>query len=87
MATISLPTMILIIDNNIDVSIILEVSEEEEQYKEITSLDILELNIQENSPSWKTTLNLNKKNYSNYRFKNYTNPQLNLISPPPDLQA
>jgi len=76
------PTVIVMVDDTIDVSAFYTSSEEEEKGiekskdKEVffSEYSIVESNI---------VLNETKNNIQ-YYFKNYTKPHLNLISPPPE---
>ena len=79
---IAAPTIITMVDDTIDVSIVFSGSEEEEKGNEkhidvellfssekVTELDLVFTSVEDNL---------------GYFFKNYPKPHLNLISPPPD---
>ncbi|WP_422091054.1 hypothetical protein [Tenacibaculum ovolyticum] len=81
---ITAPTIIMVVDNTIDVSVIFSISEEEEKNNEEG------LNIQiyfnpiilNQSQLFLTTT----ENNLVYFFREYTKPHLNIISPPPDFK-
>ena len=75
---ISAPTIISALDNSVDISILFSFSEEEE---EIKNLEIVNANnCCEKQISDLFVLNPDVK----HTLKNYPNPYLNLISPPPE---
>lgn len=76
------PTVLMIVDDTIDISIYYSTSEEEERGKEKQiDKEILFSNLKTNESG----LIFNSSNNNlNYCFKNYTKPHLNLISPPPE---
>ncbi len=75
---ITAPSIIVVVDSDIDISVLYSVSEEEE---EIKSLKLVVTNTKEDSECL-----IVNEDFSNldYLFKSYTKPDLNLISPPPD---
>ena len=77
------PTILVAVDNSIDVSIFYASSEEEEKGSEKNKdkeILFFEFDISESD------FNLNETNNClGYYFKNYPKPHLNLISPPPEL--
>ncbi|WP_298237668.1 hypothetical protein [uncultured Algibacter sp.] len=77
------PTVLVAVDDSIDVSIFYASSEEEEKGSEKNKdkeILFFEFNISE------PDFDLNETNNSlGYYFKNYPKPHLNLISPPPEL--
>lgn len=77
MAIITAPSIIMAVDNSIDISVFYSLSEEEENnnFKLVFSEANEEINL------FKDLL---KKNNLSYFFKNYSKPHLNLIFPPPD---
>ena len=76
------PTIIILIDDSANISMFYTTSEEEEKAPE--KLKNKNLVFQENLKSL-SELDLNESDLDlEYRFKNYSNPYLNLISPPPD---
>ena len=75
-AIVAAPTLIISMDDNVDVTFFFGENEEEENLKllfEITTTD------SENQILAKTS-----DNTDSYTFKNYPKPHLNLISPPPE---
>jgi len=83
MATITLPSVVVLIDDSVDISLLLDASEEEEEKgneknKELEVLQLTEenINITHSSPY--------SINYSDYQFKTYITPNINLVFPPPD---
>lgn len=75
-AIVAAPTLIISMDDNVDVTFFFGENEEEENLKllfEITTTD------SENQILAKTSDNKDR-----YTFKNYPKPHLNLISPPPE---
>jgi hypothetical protein len=79
MAIITAPSIIMALDDSVDVSIFYSLSEEEEEENESFKLVFSgnEVDID--------YLGDSLKNYNlGYFFKNYSKPHLNLISPPPD---
>ena len=75
---ITAPSIIVVVDSDIDISVLYSVSEEEE---EIKSLKLVVTNTKEDSEC--LIVNGDFPNLD-YLFKSYTKPDLNLISPPPD---
>ena len=77
MAIITAPSIIMAVDNSIDISVFYSLSEEEENnnFKLVFSEANEEINLFKD---------LFKKNNLSYFFKNYSKPHLNLIFPPPD---
>ncbi|UPS92702.1 hypothetical protein [Bizionia sp. M204] len=76
-AFISAPSIIVAVDENVDVSIFYSITEEEnENFKfPLFNSDFNEL---------ENLYATNAQDYLGYYFKNYSKPHLNLISPPPD---
>lgn len=75
-AIVAAPTLIISMDDNVDVTFFFGENEEEENLKllfEITTTD-----------SENQILVKNSDNRDSYTFKNYPKPHLNLISPPPE---
>lgn len=85
MASITAPSIILLIDDSIDVSFLYDLSEEEEEEEEGTKknkeFEIIFLSLL--ALTEEDFISQNKE-YLGYRFKNYPKPHLNLISPPPE---
>lgn len=75
---ISAPSIIVAIDDSIDISILYSLSEEEEETKN------LEVIVSENNEDTRSLVYSMKFENSGYHFKNYPKPHFNLISPPPD---
>lgn len=79
---IAAPTIIVMVDDTIDVSFAFSTSEEEEKGNE-KNIDIEMLFYSENTNEIDLVFSSNK-NSLGYFFKNYQRPHLNLISPPPE---
>ena len=78
----SLPTVISVLDTDIDISFFVDVNEEESKEKEISK--DLEIEIMEIK---NTDLNFNNMKslvLVGHYFTNYSKPQLNMVSPPPE---
>ncbi len=85
MAINSVPSIIIAIDDSVDISNFYGFSENEEENKENESEKFLEIVfISENSNKSDDFLASNNIDHEKYRFKNYSKPYLNLISPPPE---
>jgi len=76
-AFITAPTIIIAVDNSVDVSIFYSITEEENENLKLPFPDN-DFNGLEN------LLTLDSKENLGYYFKNYPKPHLNLISPPPE---
>ena len=77
LAFVTAPTIIIAVDNTVDVSIFYGVTEEESEN--------LKLPFPDNSfKGLESLVILDSKENSGYFFKNYPKPHLNLISPPPE---
>jgi len=74
---IAAPTIITMVDDTVDVSIIFSTAEEEEK-----GFKIVFSNEKANESDLAFT---SIENNLGYYFKNYPKPHLNLISPPPEL--
>ena len=81
--TITLPTVVFVIDDSIDVSYFNDFSEEEEEKGSEKNKE-LETLFEANSQELDDFVLTEEKNKIGYYFKNYQKPHLNLISPPPD---
>ena len=79
---IAAPTIITMVDDTIDVSIIFSASEEEEKGNE-KHIDV-ELLFSNDATNDSDLVYLSIENNLGYYFKKYPKPHLNLISPPPD---
>lgn len=77
-----LPTIISLVDKDIDITFLMDINEEESKEKEPSNdseIKILDFN--------NTNLALNDLklvDLEGYHFKSYATPHLNLISPPPE---
>ena len=80
---ISAPTVIMMVDDSIDVSAFYTSSEEEEKGQEKNKDK--ELLFYDFSKALSDLDLKETENYLVYFFKTYTKPHLNLISPPPEL--
>lgn len=83
MATIIVPSVLVFVDDTIDISFILDASEEEEEKgkdknKELEVFAVDNLSDLDDLFSSEIVDNLE------YAYKKYTKPHLNLISPPPE---
>ena len=78
------PTTILIADSSIDVSMFYSLTEEKEEKvnEKNIEIELLFNEIDVNEMAFENDIIQNK---TDYLFKKYSIPHLNLISPPPDL--
>jgi hypothetical protein len=76
-ALITAPSIIIAIDDSVDVSIFYSITEEEEK-ETLKVFPMNELNEEDYFLTSSSNDNLG------YFFKNYLKPHLNIISPPPD---
>ncbi|MGY0391079.1 hypothetical protein ACW5R3_00795 [Bizionia sp. KMM 8389] len=75
---ITAPSIIVAVDDSVDVSMFYSIAEEEnENFKFPLSNN--------NHDDFDGVFTTESKEYLGYYFKNYTKPYLNFISPPPDL--
>jgi len=82
MAIIIAPTIVVAIDDSIDVSILYGCTEEEEKESEKNkTFELISSNCKNNSLSFSVSKN---ELLLGYRFKNYPKPHLNLVYPPPE---
>lgn len=81
MAIVTAPTVLVAIDDTIDVSVVLDTSEEEE--KETKTIDDIKLLFIESNLNYSFLSKFDKSTFS-YHYKKYNKPHLNLISPPPE---
>lgn len=77
LALISVPSIIVVIDDSVDISMFFSVSEEEESYK-------IKIKTPEDLIDNNSFLRYKTSEAIVYYFKNYPKPHLNLISPPPE---
>ncbi len=85
MALISAPSIILAIDDSIDVSILYGSAEEEE--KESEKNNTIQLLVIQSDKKIEEFLFLTNEIQFEYKFTNYSIPHRNLISPPPDFYS
>jgi hypothetical protein len=76
--------VVLILDDTIDVSLLLDISEEEEEEKSEKNKE-LEVLFEENAQEIDYFASIKEENKIGYLFKNYQKLHFNVISPPPDL--
>lgn len=74
---LAVPTIITIVDDTVDVSVVFSNAEEEEQMFQLINSCT--------KTSESQSAFANKKNNLGYYFKTYSKPHLNLIYPPPQL--
>lgn len=74
---ITAPTIIIAVDNSIDVSIFYSITEEENENLKLSFTD-------NGFNGLENLLTLDPKENSGYYSKNYPQPHLNLILPPPE---
>ncbi len=77
------PTVIMFIDDTTDVSIFYTANDEEEKKGQEKDMD-KELLYHDFLKTASSFYSNDKENNQEYFFKNYPDPHLNLISPPPD---
>ncbi len=80
----SAPSIIIAIDDSVDISIFSDFPKNEEEKKDIESEKTLEVFFVENSNETESLPLFKDLEDTKYRFKNYPKPHLNLISPPPE---
>ncbi len=78
LALITAPSIIIAMDDTVDVSVFYSLSEEEEEHKNLNLAFVLE----DMEDAFYEALSINKN--LGYHFKTYPKPHLNLISPPPE---
>ena len=84
MAITIAPTVLIAIDDSIDVSSFYGFSENDEEKKDKESEKTFEVFFVENRNVSDGFSAFNILKQTEYRFKNYPKPHLNLISPPPE---
>ena len=83
MALIVSPTVIIAIDDTVDISMFYGVAEENEEKGKEKNIEIESIFYE--STEKEPSLYFNQKeNMAFYMFKNYPKPHLNLVFPPPD---
>ena len=78
------PTILMSIDNTIDISFIYDISEEEEEKGKEGNKEI-EVFVVEFASEVEGFLTSINRGHLEYAFKTYQKPHLNLIFPPPEL--
>ena len=82
MAIIVAPSVLLLTDDTIDVSFLMDASEEEEEKgKDKNKIEVVVI---ESDSDNDNVLNPDIEDNLGYTFKTYPKPHLNLISPPPE---
>ncbi|MEJ6792485.1 MAG: hypothetical protein QNK89_07085 [Lacinutrix sp.] len=82
-ATIIAPSVLLYVDDTIDISYLLDASEEEEEKGKEKNKE-LEVFVVENLLESEDLFYSKREESQSYTYKKYANPHLNLISPPPE---
>lgn len=77
------PTLVMVIDDSIDMSFVYDGSEEEEEKGKENSKEF-EKFVVELDPEIDDLLSSESTQHSGFTFKTYPKPHLNLISPPPE---
>ena len=83
MSLITAPTILVAIDDSIDVSVFYSITEEEEKKGNEKNKEFEVLVIISNS-DFEGFNSADNKEDLEYQFKTYSKPHLNLISPPPE---
>ena len=83
MATIIAPSVLVFVDDTIDVSFILDASEEEEKKGNEKNKE-LEVLVVDSFIDSDELFSSERVDNLQYTYKKYTKPHLNLISPPPE---
>ncbi|MGR7812615.1 hypothetical protein [Lacinutrix undariae] len=83
LSLISAPTVIMAIDENADVSLFYSIAEEEENSGHSKIKEIKLLN-SSNLLNLELVFTSKAEDNLGYSFSDYTKPQLNLVSPPPE---
>lgn len=81
------PTIIAVIDNSVDVSLLYSICEEEEENKENEKNKEFEIAISELDANIQGVIHLVEKESSYLIFQANSCPYVNLIYPPPKLQS
>ncbi|WAC00889.1 hypothetical protein N7U66_11635 [Lacinutrix neustonica] len=82
LATITAPSIIIAMDNSVDISVFYSLSEEEEE--KTKEKDKVETYLSEKISTSDSFIELLERKDIRYYFKKYQKPHLNLISPPPE---
>lgn len=80
---ITAPTLLVLLDDSIDISLIYDISEEEEEKssEKNKELEVFVVEFPSELNGYKTS---KSKAHTEQAFKTYPKPHLNLISPPPE---
>jgi hypothetical protein len=84
LAFIAGPTVVVMIDDSIDISIYYASSSSEEEENGAPKIKEVNILVSESDISETDIFSNDDENHLEYYFKNYPKPHLNLISPPPD---
>ncbi|MGC6429785.1 MAG: hypothetical protein ACON5F_01960 [Jejuia sp.] len=84
--TIALPSIVVVFDDSVDVSMFYTASEEEKEKNQEKNKEIEFIVLDIKSPSTILSFNIEDVN-SEYYFKMYQKPHLKLIFPPPKLST
>ncbi|WP_456441738.1 hypothetical protein [Psychroserpens sp.] len=76
------PTILLAVDDSIDISFFYDISEEEEEKEGNKEFEIFVVDLETEIEGFVTS---NNREHLEYAFKTYQKPHLNLIFPPPEL--
>lgn len=83
MATVTVPSVVVLFDDTIDVSFLLDTSEEEEEKGKDKNQE-LEVFLEDALVNSDDLFPSETQNNLEYTYKKYPIPHLNLISPPPE---
>jgi len=83
MATIIIPSVLVFVDDTIDITFLLDTSEEEEEKGKEKNKE-LEVFVVEYSTDSDSIFYSEKEDNLEYTYKKYPKPHLNLIFPPPE---
>ncbi|OUS01442.1 hypothetical protein A9Q86_06575 [Flavobacteriales bacterium 33_180_T64] len=83
LSLITAPTILMTIDSSIDISLLYDISEEEEDKGSEKNKEFEVCVFELNSETEDLSIT-DDKEYLGYSYKNYPKPHLNLISPPPE---
>lgn len=83
LAVIILPTVLYVVDNSFDTSIVVSIAEEEQEKDGEKNIDV-EFLLSEATHEVIAALKQSPKNNSMYCSRAYTTPHFYIISPPPD---
>jgi len=83
MATITLPSILVVIDNSIDISFFYDISDEEEEKGSEKNKEV-EVFLEDSNHHPLVFSDLKNNDSLDYYYKKYPKPHLNLIFSPPD---